>query len=69
MFEEKTNRKWLKILDILAWVLFLPNSFYTVTDLIHIQNLKFYFFDNPYAEATYIENISAWKLKEDIIGI
>ena len=59
-FEEKTNRKWLKILAILAWVLFLPNAFYTVTDLIHIQNLKFYFFENPYAQAKYIENISNW---------
>lgn len=59
-FEEKTNKKWLKILALLVWILFLPNTFYTVTDLIHIQNLKFYFFENPYAEATYIEDISNW---------
>lgn len=39
---------------------FLPNTFYTVTDLIHIQNLKFYFFENPYASATYVEDIVNW---------
>lgn len=59
-FEEKTNRKWLKILAVLVWILFLPNAFYTVTDLIHIQNLKFYFFENPYASATYVEDIAIW---------
>lgn len=58
--EKNASSKVLKILAILAWVLFLPNTFYTVTDLIHIQNLKFYFFENPYASATYIEDIASW---------
>lgn len=58
--EKNASSKVLKILAILAWVLFLPNTFYTVTDLIHIQNLKFYFFENPYASATYVEDIASW---------
>ncbi len=58
--EKKTNKNILKILTILAWILFLPNAFYTVTDLIHIQNLEFYFFENPYASATYVEDITNW---------
>lgn len=37
-----TNHMLFKIFITLIWILFLPNSFYTLTDLIHIQSLDFY---------------------------
>lgn len=58
--ERKASNKALKTLAILMWIFFLPNTFYTVTDLIHIQNLEFYFYENPYANATYLEDIAMW---------
>ena len=39
--EGKAQNKYLNMLLLVIWMLFLPNAFYTFTDLIHIQYLQF----------------------------
>lgn len=44
-----------------AWLFFLPNAFYVVTDFIHITDISFYY-DLEYAQnnTNYILNIRPW---------
>lgn len=57
--EKHINNSFLKIIIIIVWILFLPNSFYTLTDLIHIQSLDLYKVINYY-EVINLHHINAW---------
>lgn len=57
--EKNINNNFLKIFILLLWLLFLPNTFYTITDLIHIQSLPLYKIVNYY-QVINLHNIHAW---------
>ncbi len=58
-YEYKTENIYLKVIFIIVWIIFLPNTFYTLTDLIHIQFLEFHKVLNPY-ETRMIQSIIPW---------
>lgn len=47
------------ILLWLVWLLFIPNTFYMITDFIHIQQIRFITSDSPY-HFTWVQNIDIW---------
>ncbi len=47
------------ILLWLVWLLFIPNTFYMITDFIHIQQIQFITSDSPY-HFTWVQNIDIW---------
>lgn len=59
-YREKRSGVLISIIFI-AWLLFLPNAFYVLTDFIHISDLSFYF-SAEYAQnnTNYILNIRPW---------
>lgn len=55
---EKKNVKFYILLVI--FIFFLPNTFYVITDMIHINSSVFYTFNDLYTPMTYLRNISAY---------
>lgn len=47
---------WISILLLIVFVLFFPNTFYVITDLIHLENLDFYT-TQMYQGTVYFRNI------------
>ncbi len=56
--EEKTelSHKIKIVLIFLFWLFFFPNSFYIITDFIHLGGEEFYFREHLYAPFTYTKN-------------
>ncbi len=48
------------VLIFLAWIAFFPNSYYVITDFIHLGSESFYYRDNMYAPLTYVENFEGY---------
>lgn len=65
---EKTSFKikYYHILLFLLFILFLPNTFYVITDAIHINSTLFYT-KKLYTPETYLRNISAYLMLAHII--
>ena len=53
------KKSTMNILLWIIWLLFIPNTFYMITDVIHLQQISFIELSNPY-EYTYIKDISIW---------
>ncbi|MFW5864495.1 MAG: DUF1361 domain-containing protein [Candidatus Izemoplasmataceae bacterium] len=49
------------------FILFFPNTFYIITDAIHLNSASFYSFETPYAPLVYSENIYAYIMLMHII--
>ena len=59
----KWGKGWLGWVLFAVWLVLIPNAFYMVTDLIHISQLRFYYFLERYSDfskAIYAENVGAW---------
>jgi uncharacterized membrane protein len=50
------------------WLLFLPNSFYLITDLIYLSERIFIFQAHPYAEVIYLADYVNWMVLFHIIS-
>ena len=49
------------------FVLFLPNTFYVITDAIHIDSALYYTYEELYTPVTYLRNISIYVMLVHII--
>lgn len=58
LYKENEN-KYKKGLFLFFWIIFLPNSYYLITDLIHIQFIEFKQIISPY-EMSYSYSIISW---------
>lgn len=52
--------KYYHVLLAILFILFFPNTFYVITDAIHISSSLFYTYDSLYSPTLYLENISAY---------
>ena len=64
--EYKHKRLTLSLLFIL-FVLFFPNTFYIITDLIHLNSTAFYTFEHQYAPIEYLEDLPAYIMLTHIL--
>ncbi len=55
-----TQNKIFFIFLFLSWIAFFPNSYYVITDFIHLGSESFYYRDNIYAPLTYVENFEGY---------
>ena len=55
----KVKSKIIYGLIRVVWLLFLPNTFYMLTDLIHIGLFEFKVYDDVYSQV-YVQNIVPW---------
>lgn len=54
----KVSNKYLRFLLVVLWILFFPNTFYFITDLIHIA--RFEFFDQLNYSNFFVKNIEGY---------
>jgi uncharacterized membrane protein len=54
------NKKWIKIGLSILWLLFLPNAFYMITDLIYLSNHVYIFQEHLYAPVIYFDDLIPW---------
>lgn len=52
--------KVVLVLLFLSWVAFFPNSYYVITDFIHLGSESFYYRDNIYGPLTYVQNFEGY---------
>jgi len=66
---EKNNYRiqYYHFLLFLLFVLFLPNTFYVITDAIHLNSSLFYTYEHLYAPSTYLRDIKAYVMLIHII--
>ncbi len=62
------SHKYMRWLLLLLWILFIPNAFYMMTDLIHIQSLNIIINPTPYSQY-YSTDVILWILMLYIISI
>jgi uncharacterized membrane protein len=55
-----TQNKIFFIFLFLSWIAFFPNSYYVITDFIHLGSESFYYRDNIYVPLTYVENFEGY---------
>jgi len=61
LVERKKPKKLTTVLLFIAWLLLIPNSFYLITDLIHLSQFTFYIHTTPdFMNAIYIYNLNIW---------
>jgi uncharacterized membrane protein len=56
----KSLKGWMRIGLLVLWIFFLPNTFYVITDFIHLQSSVFYTFGMPYTPIEYVKKITDW---------
>ncbi|MBU1145876.1 MAG: DUF1361 domain-containing protein [Firmicutes bacterium] len=54
------KQKWFVVMSFGIWLLFLPNTFYLITDLIYINQIEFMYQENPYSSLIYLQDLSSW---------
>ncbi len=54
------QKKWIKIGLMILWLLFLPNAFYMITDLIYLSNHVYIFQEHIYANVVYFDDLVPW---------
>ncbi len=59
--------KYYHILLFIVFILFFPNTFYVITDAIHISSSMFYTYEQLYAPTVYLENIEAYVMLIHIV--
>lgn len=57
---DATNRRALRILSFVVWLLFFPNSHYMVTDFFHIRDIRYYI--EPFWSVALINKTGAWAM-------
>ncbi len=55
-----TQNKIFFIFLFLSWIAFFPNSYYVITNFIHLGSESFYYRDNIYVPLTYVENFEGY---------
>jgi len=55
----QSSRTWIFWVFIILGILFLPNTFYIFTDLIHVNSFNFYQLHNHYS-VIYTESLTPW---------
>lgn len=58
--KEDSFNKVLLLFLILSWIAFFPNSYYVITDFIHLGTESFYYREHIYAPLTYIDNFEGY---------
>jgi len=56
----KKSKKWLKISLFVLWILFLPNAFYLITDLIYLSEHVFFFQEGLYSPVVFFDHFIPW---------
>lgn len=55
-----SQKKWVKIVLLVFWLLFLPNAFYMITDLIYLSNHVYIYQEHLYAAIIYFDDFIPW---------
>ena len=59
---------WILVIGVVFFVFFYPNSFYILTDFIHIDSIDFYIYE-MYEGITYLARIDPYLMMFHIIAI
>ena len=54
------EERWKRIILFVLWILFLPNAFYLMTDLIYLSNHVFLYQEHLYADVIYFDHFIPW---------